>query len=149
MFRGNHPAKVEDTGRIKLPTAFKEILDRMQVSEFYVTSRDGKSAEVWPLPEWEKNEKRLAPHSYMDDEVGVFLEATSFYGNEVKMDSVGRFVLPQLLREAANLSGEVAVLGKTNYLEIFNMGTITQSIKERTMSAEARAKIAMLLVQPV
>jgi MraZ protein len=65
------------------------------------------------------------------------------------MDSVGRFVLPQLLREAANLSGEVAVLGKTNYLEIFNMGTITQSIKERTMSAEARAKIAMLLVQPV
>ena len=50
MFRGNHPAKVDEKGRLKLPAAFKQILDAQNVAQFYITSVDGKSAEVWPLP---------------------------------------------------------------------------------------------------
>ena len=54
MFRGNHTAKIDEKGRLKLPSAFKQLLDAASVTQFYVTSSDGKSAEIWPLPEWEK-----------------------------------------------------------------------------------------------
>lgn len=57
MFRGNHPAKVDEKGRLKVPSAFKQLLDAQHVTQFYVTSSDGKSAEIWPLPEW-KSAKR-------------------------------------------------------------------------------------------
>ena len=56
MFRGNHPAKVDEKGRLKMPSAFKQLVDATSVTQFYVTSTDGKSAEIWPLPEWEKRE---------------------------------------------------------------------------------------------
>ncbi len=60
MFRGNHPAKVDEKGRLKLPAAFKQLLDAQNVTQFYITSADGKCAEIWPLPEWEKREAQLA-----------------------------------------------------------------------------------------
>jgi MraZ protein len=56
-FRGNHPAKVEDGGRLKLPGPFKKIVDDAQVTQFYMTSTDGVSAQIWPLPEWESRKR--------------------------------------------------------------------------------------------
>jgi MraZ protein len=144
VFRGNHQAKVEESGRIKLPVAVKEAVDRMQVTEFYVTSPNGTSAEVWPLGEWEKVEKRLAANSSRTD-VQDYMEQTSFYGLEVKMDSAGRFVLPQILREKAKLSGDVAILGKARYLEIYNLETLAESIKASAMSKQARAGMSAIL----
>jgi MraZ protein len=144
VFRGNHQAKVEESGRIKLPVAVKEAVDRMQAAEFYVTSPNGTSAEVWPLAEWEKVEKRLAANSSRTD-VQDYMEQTSFYGLEVKMDSAGRFVLPQILREKAKLSGDVAILGKARYLEIYNLETLAESIKASTMSKQARAGMSAIL----
>jgi MraZ protein len=144
VFRGNHQAKVEESGRIKLPVAVKEAVDRLQVTEFYVTSSNGTSAELWPLAEWEKVEKRLAANSSRTD-VQDYMEQTSFYGAEVKMDSAGRFVLPPLLRESARLSGDVAILGKARYLEIYNLETLAASIKASAMSKQARAGMSDIL----
>lgn len=64
MFRGNHPAKVDEKGRLKLPAAFKQLLDAQNAAQFYITSVDGKSAEIWPLSEWESANRHwpnLAP----------------------------------------------------------------------------------------
>ena len=112
MFRGNHPAKVDEKGRLKLPAAFKQILDAQNVTQFYITSVDGKSAEIWPLPEWEKRERQLAEFSTMDDAVQKYLNLTSYYGQQVEMDNQGRVLLPQILRGKAQLDADVAVFGK-------------------------------------
>ena len=58
MYRGNHPAKVDEKGRLKVPSAFKALLDAASVTQFFVTSTNGRSAEIWPLPEWEKVEQK-------------------------------------------------------------------------------------------
>ncbi len=74
MFRGNHPAKVDEKGRLKLPSDFKKLVDAQNVTQFYITSTDGKFAEIWPLPEWEKREKQLIDESStMDDAVQTYL----------------------------------------------------------------------------
>ena len=54
MFRGSHEAKIDDKGRLKVPSAFKALMDAANVTQFFVTSTNGKWAEIWPLPEWER-----------------------------------------------------------------------------------------------
>jgi MraZ protein len=64
MFRGSHEAKIDDKGRLKLPSAFKQLIDGIHVTQFYVTSTDGKSAEIWPLPsggKWKTGSPQPAP----------------------------------------------------------------------------------------
>jgi MraZ protein len=131
-FRGNHPAKVDPKGRLKLPSGFKELLDKAEIAQFYITSTDGKKAEVWPLPEWEKREALLAESSNMDDAVEKYLNLTSYYGQQVEVDKEGRVLLPQILRERAGLKAEVVILGKLNFLEVHN-----QEVYEQNVSANA------------
>jgi MraZ protein len=99
MFRGNHPAKVDEKGRLKIPSAFKQLVDASNVTQFYITSVDGNSAEIWPLPEWEKREAQLAESSTLDDAVQKYLNLTSYYGQQVEMDSQARLLLPHGLRQ--------------------------------------------------
>lgn len=145
MFRGNHPAKVDEKGRLKVPSAFKQLLDTQHVTQFYVTSSDGRSAEVWPLPEWEKREAQLAEFSTMDDAVQKYLNLTSYYGQQVEMDSQARVVLPQILRGSAKLDAEVAVMGKINYLEVHNLAQFEESLPASALTAEDRKAVAAIL----
>ena len=145
MFRGNHPAKVDDKGRLKVPSSFKQMLDAQHVTQFYVTSVDGKSAEVWPLPEWEKREAQLAEYSTLDDAVQKYLNLTSYYGQQVEMDNQGRLVLPQILRGSAKLDAEVAVMGKINYLEVHNLAQFEEALPAGQMTADDRKALSVIL----
>jgi MraZ protein len=145
MFRGNHPAKVDEKGRLKLPAAFKQLLDAQHVTQFYVTSSDGKSAEVWPLPEWEKREEQLAESSTMDDSVKKYLNLTSYYGQQVEVDNQARILLPQILRGTAKLDAEVTVFGMRTYLEVHNRTAFEQSLPASEMTVEDRRALAAIL----
>ena len=145
MFRGNNPAKVDDKGRLKIPSAFKALLDAANVTELYITSTDGRKAEIWPLPEWEKREKLLAEHSNLDDAVEKYLNLTSYYGQQVEMDSQSRVVLPQKLRDRGKLDAEVVVLGKLVYLEVQNEKEFELSLGAYEMTAEDRKSVAAIV----
>jgi len=145
MFRGNHPAKVDEKGRLKLPAAFKQLLDAQSVAQFYITSADGKSAEIWPLPEWEKREQALAEFSTLNDAVQKYLNLTSYYGQQVEIDSQGRVLLPQILRGKASLDADVTVFGKMAYLEVHNREIFEQSLAANEMTTDDRKALASIL----
>jgi MraZ protein len=145
MFRGNHPAKVDEKGRLKMPAAFKQLLDAEHVSQFYITSTDGECAEIWPLPEWEKQKSMLDQSSTMDEAVDKYLNLTSYYGQQVEMDSQGRVLLPQILRGTASLDAEVAVRGKLHYLEVKNLQKLEESLPANAITAENRQSLAEIL----
>jgi MraZ protein len=147
VFRGNNPAKVDDKGRLKIPSAFKALLDAANVTELYITSTDGRKAEIWPLPEWEKREKLLAEESNMNDSVEKYLNLTSYYGQQVEMDSQSRVVLPQKLRDRGKLDAEVVVLGKLVYLEVQNEKEFELSLGAYEMTAEDRKSVAAIVRQ--
>ena len=145
MFRGNHPAKVDEKGRLKLPAAFKQLFEAQHVTQFYITSADGKSAEIWPLQEWEKIEAQLAEASTMDDSVAKYLNLTSYYGQQVEMDNQTRVLLPQILRSAAKLDAEVAVMGKINHLEVHNLTLLEQALPDSSLTPTDRKAVAAIL----
>lgn len=120
MFRGNHPARVDDKGRLKLPSEFKRRVDEVYGPQFYITSKDGKRAEIYPIREWEKVEQKLATISNSNLHKQKYLDATNYYGQMAEMDAQGRLLLPQILRESARTITEVVVLGSQTYLEVVN-----------------------------
>ncbi|MBI2682767.1 MAG: division/cell wall cluster transcriptional repressor MraZ [Acidobacteriales bacterium] len=130
MFRGNYPTRVDDKGRLKVPADFKRLIDEKYGTQFYITSRDGKVAELYPYEEWQRIEEKLARLSNFNPAKKNFLKRTNYFGQLVEMDGQGRLLLPQLLREAADLKGEVAVMGYLNYLEVRNLEAIKTEVQE-------------------
>jgi len=120
MFRGNHPTRVDEKGRLKLPAEFKRRVDELYGPQFYITSKDGKRAEIYPLKEWEKIEEKLAAIPSMNPAKKKFLDVTNYYGQMAEMDAQGRLLVPQLLRETAKVTGEVVVFGVQTFLEVVN-----------------------------
>jgi MraZ protein len=119
-FRGGHVAQVDEKFRLKIPADFKRQIDEFHGAKFYVTSKDGKRALIYPMKEWLKVEARLKGIASMNPGKQHFQRTTSYFGRTVEMDAQGRVLLPQVLREAANLVGEVTVLGMQEYLEVTN-----------------------------
>jgi len=149
VFRGSNAAKVDSAGRLKIPSAFKALIDGTNETQLYITSADGKSAQIWPLQEWAKRERLLVAHSTMNDAVENYLNMTSYYGQQVEMDSQARVMLPQKLRDAANLNAEVVVLGKVVYLEVQNEKEFEARIAGYQSTAADRKTVADLFSQVI
>src|SRR5690242_14389230 len=107
MFRGNHPSRVEEKGRIKVPVAFTRLIDETYNVKFIIASMDGQVAQIYPFEEWERIEQKLAALSNFNPTKKRFLTRTNYYGQVVEMDGQGRVLLPQILRESAQLKGDV------------------------------------------
>jgi MraZ protein len=136
MFRGNHPTRVDEKGRLKVPAEFKRVIDEKYAQKFYITSQDGVIAQVYPFEEWERIEQKLAALSTYNPAKKKFLTRTNYYGQVVEMDGQGRLLIPQILRESAQIRGEVAVLGNLTYLEVRNMEALDKEIKEQAFTDE-------------
>jgi MraZ protein len=134
MFRGNHPARVDEKGRLKVPAEFKRVMEEKYAQKFYITSLDGVVAQVYPFEEWERIEQKLAALSTYNPTKKKFLNRTNYYGQVVEMDGQGRLLVPQILRESAQLRGEVAVLGNLTYLEVRNLEAFRKEIDEQAFT---------------
>jgi MraZ protein len=136
MFRGNYPTRVDEKGRLKVPAEFKRLIDEKYGAEFYITSLDGKVAQVYPFEEWQRIEEKLARLSNFNPTKKKLLARTNYYGQVVEMDNQGRLLVPQLLRDSAQIKGEVAVLGNLTYLEVRNMEAFRKEMEENPFTAE-------------
>jgi len=136
MFRGNHPTRVDEKGRLKVPAEFKRVIDEKYGTQFYITSLDGKVAQVYPFEEWERIEQKLAGLSTFNPTKKKFLDRVNYYGQMVEMDGQGRLLIPQLVRDSAQIKGEVAVLGHLSFLIVRNLEAFRQEIEEQPFTSE-------------
>jgi len=136
MFRGNHPTRVDEKGRLKVPAEFKRHIDEKYGAKFYITSKDGKTAEVHPIEEWEKYEQKLMNMPNSNPVKKKLLNLTSYYGQVSEMDAQGRVLVPQILRESAKVVGDVVVFGKLTYLEVTNMDAFRQEMETHPLTDE-------------
>jgi MraZ protein len=148
--RGNSPATVDEKGRLKLPTGFKADLEAFAKGEggencaFYLTSFDGQSARLYPMLVWEQIEERLAKLPSTSPAKQKFLQVTAYFGSEVQPDAQGRFVIPGILREAAELTGEVAILGQMDYLAIWSRARFQGRLAAEPLTTDDFAQLAEL-----
>jgi MraZ protein len=136
MFRGSAPAKVDQKGRLKIPTDFRRELEERSDEEVFITSIDGRSALVYPMPVWEGIESRLLQLPPTDRIRERFLERVNYFGQQVRLDAQGRVLIPQLLRDAAEMNGETVVSGRLDHLVVWNREQLEQRLADNPLEEE-------------
>ncbi len=120
MLRGHATARVDDKGRVKIPSEFLDSFLELCGPErrIFVTSRDGQTALVYPLPVWEEHEKLVAAQPSTNPVVKKYTRTVNYWGKEAQVDANGRILIHPLLRQNARIDGETSVFGIQNILEI-------------------------------
>lgn len=137
MLRGNCPARIDDKGRLKVPEAFKRALEEKYSSpEFWVTSLEGNFARIYPLEEWVQVEEKLSRGGSFNSSRGKLLNRLNYYGQVVSWDKQGRILIPSVLREKAEIKGDVAVLGQLNWLAVWNNDRFLAEVINNPMTDE-------------
>ena len=142
MLRGNYPTRVDAKGRIKIPADFRRYVEEKYGKDFYITSLTGEQVRIYPLPEWIAIEEKLAQIPDMDPAKEKFLDRANYYGKQTSMDAQGRLLIHPLLRNHAELDGEVAVVGHLSYLEVWNASKFSHRVKSEPYSREDATAIA-------
>ena len=136
MLRGNAPATVDDKGRLKIPTQFRRFIEQEFGRELFVTSLNGESVRVYPLPVWLDIEKKIADLPSMNPTVHRFKTYVNYFGQVSGMDRQGRILIQAHLRRTAEMVGEVAILGNQNFLEIWNKTKFEEKIRTEPLTLE-------------
>lgn len=134
MLRGSALAKVDEKGRLKVPAAFRAAIESTFGAEFFVTSLRGDSVRIYPLEVWTRVEERIARVSSMNPAVMRFKNAVNYFGQTGTMDGQGRLLIHPHLRERANVSGEVVVLGQQDFLEVWNRAAFEDRLAAEPLS---------------
>jgi MraZ protein len=120
VLRGNYAAKIDDKGRLKIPNAFRALVEKAHGSELFVTSLTGESVRMYPMPVWLALEERMSRAPSTHPARTRFLDRVNYFGQTAEVDAQGRVVIHQRLRESAGMSGEVDVLGAVDHLDVWN-----------------------------
>ena len=133
--RGNCQAKVDEKGRLKIPAVFLDALKEYG-NQFYITSATGETARIYPMKVWGEIEDKLGRTSSTNKAKRKFLMRTSYFGQVVELDGQGRVLVPAVLRESAQVKGEVDVLGALDYLEVMNHTRVLDQLKNEPYTDE-------------
>ena len=120
MLRGNYAAKIDEKARLKIPNAFRALVEKAHGTELFVTSLTGESVRIYPMPVWLALEERLSRAPSTLPARNKFLDRVNYYGQSADIDTQGRVLIHQRLRESAGMTGEVDVLGAVDRLDVWN-----------------------------
>ncbi len=142
MLRGNHPARVDDKGRIKIPNGFLQLLEANFGVEVFITSLSGDNVRVYPMEVWIELERKLEAIPGLHPSKVRFLDRVHFFGQATSRDKQGRLLIPALLRETADMNGPVDVLGKYDFLEIWNHDRFLEKLKNDPLTEDDGHRLA-------
>jgi MraZ protein len=127
---------VDDKGRLKIPSGFLQLLETNHGPEVFVTSISGDNVRVYPMEVWLEVERKLAAIPNSHPSKIRFVNRVQFYGQAAAWDKQGRLLIPASLRESAEMSGNVDVLGQFNYLEIWNHDRMLEKLNKEPFTEE-------------
>ncbi len=118
MFIGEYHHTIDGKNRLTIPSPFRQQLNQGK-NEFVITRGLDKSLFLYPFSEWGNLEQRLKSFSTTQSNTRAFLRLFFSGAHLAQLDSQGRFVLPQSLKDFAGMKEKVAIIGAFNKIEIW------------------------------
>jgi MraZ protein len=144
-FRGSAPARLDEKGRLKVPSLFREQIEEAFGPELFVTSLHGKNVLLYPMPIWQALEEKLAALPAIHRAKSKFLERVNYYGQNGALDGQGRVLIPQILRDAAKLPADVVVTGNIDHLVVSDRGALESRLSSEEFTPEDYDELSKLL----
>lgn len=125
MFMGEYNHTLDAKGRLIIPSRLREDLG----DSFVVTKGMDGCLFVFPDSEWKEFEEKLKNLPMVNKEARQFTRFFLAGAMLAEVDKSGRILLPQTLREYAQIDHETVLVGVGNRVEIWSKerweGTVT------------------------
>jgi len=116
MLIGEYKHSLDPKKRMAIPAKFrKEIGDKV-----VITRGLDQCLFAYPMPEWEKVAEKLSELPTGSADTRNFVRLFLSGATDVELDSLGRILIPDNLKEFAGLKEKVVIVGVHKRLEIWN-----------------------------
>jgi MraZ protein len=115
MFIGEYSHTMDEKGRVAIPSKFRRDLEKGAV----VTRGLDRCLTIYTAEEWEKLASRLANLPMASANTRAFARLMLAGAMDVTLDTQGRVVIPDYLREYAGLGKKLVLAGLYNRLEVW------------------------------
>lgn len=145
---GSYSARLDKSGRLKIPQKFRTTIEEQYGKELFITSLDDQAVQIYPLPVW----KKLAGISdegliHLRPEIRSFMRRVNLKGAQHEIDSKGRILINQKLKTITQLNEDVTVVGLNTHMEIWNKENLDKLIEENPLTDKDFEQIAGLKPQ--
>ncbi len=121
MYRGINAINLDDKGRIALPARYRDYFSASADEQVVVTiDTEENCLLMYHLPDWEEIEAKIEALPSFNPAARRVQRLLIGHAAEINIDSNGRVLLPQLLREYAKLEKQVMLVGQGKKLEIWS-----------------------------
>lgn len=127
MFLGEYSYLIDDKKRLAVPPKFRQKLGKKAV----ITRGLDNCLFLYPLREWAVLAEKLSKLPISQADARGFSRIMLAGAMEVELDSLGRILIPDYLKQYANLTKKVLIAGLYNRVEIWDQDKWSQ-YKDRT-----------------
>ena len=116
MFIGEYTISMDVKGRIAVPAKFRSRLETQAV----ITRGLDKSLFIYPKQEWEVIAGKLAALPLSKANSRAFARLMLAGAWDIEIDKQGRIIIPEYLRQFANLTKKIVAAGLYDRIEIWD-----------------------------
>lgn len=116
MFIGEYIYSIDQKKRLAVPAKFRQVLGKKAV----ITRGIDECLVIYPLNEWVKLARKLESLPASQMAARGFVRIMLAGAVDVALDKLGRIVVPDYLKQYAGLKKEVAILGLSNRIELWD-----------------------------
>jgi MraZ protein len=140
MFYGEYIHGIDRKGRLILPARIREVCRECSIERFFMTRGLDRCIFMFSEEEWRAQEKKFKAMPFTHQESRNFNRIFFSGAAEVVPDKQGRFIIPQYLKDYANISKEAIVIGVSNRIEIWDNASWQQYFANCNTSFEKIAE---------
>lgn len=119
MFYGEFFHTIDRKGRLILPAKFREVAKSQFVEKFFITRGLDKCLFIFSEEEWRSQENKFKSMPFTKQQARTFNRLYFSGAQEMTFDAQGRILLPQYLKDFAEIKREVVIVGVSNRIEIW------------------------------
>ncbi|MCT7360683.1 MAG: cell division/cell wall cluster transcriptional repressor MraZ [Thalassobium sp.] len=121
MFRGLHTINLDAKGRLAIPTKYRETLAELCGARLVATiDTEERCLLIYPVNEWELIQAKIEALPSFNPVARRIQRLLIGHATDLELDSAGRILLPQPLREYASLEKESVLMGQGKKLELWS-----------------------------
>lgn len=143
MFYGEYEHSIDRKGRLIIPAKFREVLKERYVERFFVTRGLDQCLFVFSEDEWRSQENRFKVLSFTREEARKFNRIYFSGAVSTVCDQQGRILVPNFLKEYAQIKRDVVIVGVSNRFEIWSRDVWKQYYEQSKGSFEEIAERLM------
>jgi len=125
-FSGEYSNTLDLKNRVNIPSKFRKALEPVNDRTFVITRGFDPCLTLYPISEWNIVEQQLASLSSIRNRNREFVRSIVRYASYVQYDKQGRIVIPDNLKDYANIDREVLIIGMISKIELWSPDKITK-----------------------